>query len=99
MSVAQTRLMTRTNSVGERNIIKHSRIFFGSGGAAASAPRYHHTQTVASVTWTIAHNLGYLPVIQFFDNGNIEFDCYCENGTLVSTGRMSAAIAGYAECR
>ena len=39
------------------------------GGAA-----YVHSQTSSSATWTINHNLGYVPSIELFDSGSQEIE-------------------------
>lgn len=41
----------------------------GSSGAVAGVS-YIHTQSGASSTWTINHNLGFKPVIQLFNTGS-----------------------------
>ena len=46
-------------------------IFAGLGGASQT---YTHTQSTASATWTINHNLGFRPSIELFDAGGQEFD-------------------------
>jgi hypothetical protein len=42
-----------------------------SGGGTTA---YVHTQSVASATWTINHNLGYVPSVEVFDAGSQEVD-------------------------
>jgi hypothetical protein len=43
-----------------------------NGGAGAAS--YLHTQSVASATWTVNHNLGREPVIQVLTAGGVEME-------------------------
>ena len=44
----------------------------GPPGAAAYA--YVHSQSSPSTTWTINHNLGYIPCVELFDSGSQEIE-------------------------
>jgi hypothetical protein len=64
-----------------------------SGGSS----RYVHTQSSASTTWTINHNLGYRPSVELLNSGGVEVD---GNVVHVSVNQVSVlftvAIAGTA---
>jgi hypothetical protein len=51
------------------------------------ALRYLHTQTVALDTWTVTHNLGYMPSITIIDSGGNEVE-----GNIVYTDVNSAVL-------
>lgn len=42
--------------------------------AADSGAAFVYTQSVAASTWTINHNLGYVPSVEVFDSGSNEVD-------------------------
>lgn len=69
--------------------------------AAAGSPgaSYVHTQSVASTTWTINHNLGFRPSIELLTVGGVEFQAdvvhVSENQALVY---LVVATAGSARC-
>lgn len=69
----------------------------GDDGAAAST--YLHTQSVASATWTINHNLGVNPVVSLYTVGGVEFDGQVThitaNQAVVS---LVTSVAGFARC-
>lgn len=64
---------------------------------AVLATSYHHIQNSASSTWTINHNLHFLPNVTVFDSGGTQVE-----GNIVHTNvnsltiSFSAAIAGNA---
>src|SRR5882672_10064856 len=97
MSIARTRLLTRTNSIGSRNVIKHSRVFFGSG-SAATVPRAKFVFGSNLTTWPLPHNFGYEPTIQCFDEGNKEIEGEITNGPLTSSVSFVIPSRGYAIC-
>ena len=41
---------------------------------AAGQTSYVHTQSSAASTWTINHNLGFIPSVELFTTGGAEFD-------------------------
>lgn len=43
----------------------------GIGGTGHQSARYEHTQSVAASTWTVNHNLGYLPLVQALSVGGM----------------------------
>lgn len=40
----------------------------------AGAPAFIYTQSSPSTTWTINHNLGYIPSVELFDTGSQEIE-------------------------
>lgn len=71
----------------------------GPPGTSTEGGGYLHTQTSASTTWTINHNLGFKPAIELLDAGGGEFDA-----DIVHTSVNQAivycnpAAAGVARC-
>lgn len=64
------------------------------GGGAGAAT---HTQSVASATWTFAHNLGYNPSITTFMNDGTQFIAKVAHPDLnTSVITLAVAISGYA---
>lgn len=67
----------------------------GTSGAGG----YTHTQSAASATWTINHNLGRKPAVTLLTTGGVEFEGQVthtsDNQAVVS---LAAAIAGTARC-
>jgi hypothetical protein len=58
---------------------------------------YVHTQAVAASTWTINHNLGYVPSVEIFDSGSQEIEADVSNPTLNQTVIVfSVPLAGFA---
>jgi hypothetical protein len=64
----------------------------GSGGAS-----YVHTQSTPSATWTINHNLGFIPSTELFNSGSVEIEGEVThtsvNQTVVS---FQTTVAGFA---
>lgn len=62
----------------------------GSGG-------YIHTQSAASTTWTINHNMGFRPSVELLDSGSQEIDGDVShpsvNQTVVTLNPASAGLA------
>ena len=46
----------------------------GGGGGGGGAVNYLHTQSSASDTWTVNHNLGYRPVVSVRSPGGVEVE-------------------------
>lgn len=42
--------------------------------AVGAAPAYVHTQAAPDTTWTINHNLGFIPSVELLTAGGVEFD-------------------------
>jgi hypothetical protein len=58
---------------------------------------YQHTQSAASTTWTIAHNLNFFPNVTVIDSGGSMVEAnvtYTNNANLTIT--FSSAISGVA---
>ena len=53
---------------------------------------YVHNQSLASLVWTINHNLGYVPSVELFDAGSQEFDAEVSHPT-VNQAVISLTIA------
>ena len=79
------------------------RISVSSGGGGLSPAdipplvSYAHTQSAASATWTIAHNLGFFPNVTVVDSGGnlVEANVtYTNNANLTIV--LSSAISGVA---
>lgn len=64
----------------------------GSGGSS-----YTHTQSSAASTWTINHNLGYIPSTELFNSGSVEVEGEVShpsnNQTIVS---FATPVSGFA---
>lgn len=69
------------------------------GGLGAGGSAYLHTQSSASSTWTINHNLGFKPAVELIDSGGAEFSAEIVH-TTVNTAIVSltAPTAGLARC-
>ncbi|WP_454262133.1 hypothetical protein [Pseudoxanthomonas mexicana] len=67
------------------------------GAPGANGAGYTHEQFVASTTWTIAHNLGFRPAVELYDEGGQEFSADIghlnENTVIVTT---VTPVAGFA---
>ena len=63
----------------------------GPAGPVTGATAYVHTQTIASATWTINHNLGRKVVLQVFSSGWSEVDAEWVN---VNTNQVVVVFAG-----
>ena len=59
----------------------------GPSGAPGGSS-YLHTQSSASATWTINHNLGYNPIVALFTAGNVEFQ-----GTITHTSVNQTVVS------
>ncbi len=67
--------------------------------AAASAAGFDFTQSGASSTWTINHNLGRRPVVQLFTVGGVRFQAEIIHMSVnQAVVNLSSAIAGTARC-
>jgi hypothetical protein len=55
----------------------------GPSGDIASG--YHFTQSTASSTWTINHNLGYIPGVEVLDSGSQEIEADVSHLTINTT--------------
>ncbi|MGH8710131.1 MAG: hypothetical protein ACREVA_02250 [Burkholderiales bacterium] len=71
------------------------------GPATASAVGisigYNFTQSVASTTWTIAHNLGYYPAVMTFTLGGIAITAFIQHISLnVTIITFNTSTAGFA---
>lgn len=58
---------------------------------------YVHTQASASSSWTIAHNLGYIPSVYLYTTGGLEFEgavIHVSNNVCIVT--LNVPLAGYA---
>lgn len=51
----------------------------GPPGPSGSAAAYVHTQSSASTTWTINHNLGFVPSVSLYTVGGVEFEAEVVN--------------------
>lgn len=87
--------------------------FYGSGSQVTPAPptssgptippeeieifSYVHTQSSASSSWTVAHNLGYIPSVYLYTTGGVEFEgsvVHISSNVCIIT--LNAPLAGYA---
>lgn len=58
---------------------------------------YVWTQSTPASTWTIAHNLGYVPSVEIFDSGSQEIEADVSHPSVnVTTILFSLPIAGFA---
>jgi len=58
---------------------------------------YKHTQSPASATWTIIHNLGFEPQTQVFSSGGVKIEAFVQNLSLNTTQIIfSSPFSGYA---
>lgn len=58
---------------------------------------YKHTQTTASLTWTIVHNLNFEPQTQVFSLGGVKVEAFVQNLSLNTTQIIfSSSFSGYA---
>lgn len=68
----------------------------GPQGPAGSGA-YIHTQSAASTTWTINHNMGFRPSVELLDSGSQEIDGEVShpsvNQTVVTLNPASAGLA------
>lgn len=68
-----------------------------SGSPVPALSTYVHTQSSASATWTINHNLGFKPSVELFSSGSQEIE-----GDVVHTSNnqtmvyFTASITGFA---
>jgi hypothetical protein len=71
----------------------------GPAGPAGGVIRYVHTQSTASTTWTVNHNLGSRPLIAVFSAGGVEVDAsilhISNNQAQIS---FNTAVTGTATC-
>jgi len=69
----------------------------GSGGGSVAG--FLFEQDDPSTTWTIAHNLGYKPVVSLYSVGSVEFEgqiTHLSDNVLVVN--LVSAMAGFARC-
>ena len=67
------------------------------GAPGPSGAGYTHTQSVASTTWTINHNLGYRPSVELIDAGGNEFSAEVAHPSLnTAVVTIKVAVAGTA---
>lgn len=63
----------------------------------AGSASYNHTQSSASNTWVINHNLGYKPVVQVYSVGGAEVEAEILHSTINQVQVLfNASYAGYA---
>jgi len=68
----------------------------GPQGPAGSGA-YIHTQSAASTTWTINHNMGFRPSVELLDSGSQEIDGEISHPTINQTiVRLNPASTGIA---
>lgn len=60
--------------------------------------RYDHAQPVASVLWTVNHNLGFLPQVQALTVGGVVMLCESVVTTTQAFMYFDSAVAGSAVC-
>lgn len=66
-------------------------------GDPGTSGSYVHTQSTPSNNWIINHNLGYNPIVQVFNSGNMEIDCAIVHVTNNQVQiPLVSAISGYA---
>jgi hypothetical protein len=58
--------------------------------------RFVHNQTIPSATWTINHNLGYIPDVTLFTVGGAEFEADIVSTTTQSIVTLLTPQAGFA---
>jgi hypothetical protein len=68
---------------------------------AATAPKYRHNQTAPATTWTVNHNLGFVPQVEVFNAGSVRLPLAAvSNPTLNQTIiTFNAATSGFALCQ
>lgn len=68
---------------------------------AATAPKYRHNQPVPATTWTVNHNLGFVPQVQVFSAGSVHLPfAAVTNPTLnQSVIAFNAARSGFVICQ
>lgn len=60
--------------------------------------RYDHAQPVASVLWTINHNLGFIPQVQALTVGGVVMFCESVVTTTQVVMYFDSAVSGSAVC-
>lgn len=72
-------------------------VFPPSVAVREESPTYIHTQSTASILWTIPHNLGYQPHVSLTTLGGVEFDAEVRHtSNNVTEVHHKVAIAGQA---
>lgn len=67
------------------------------GSPGEGSAFYKHTQSPASATWTIIHNLGFEPQTQVFSSGGVKIEAFVQNLSLNTTQIIfSSPFSGYA---
>lgn len=65
--------------------------------AADQGAAYVFTQSTASATWTINHNLGYVPSVEVFDSGSQEIEADVSHSSVNTTTILfTVPVAGFA---
>ena len=63
----------------------------------AGAGAFVYTQSSPSTTWTINHNLGYIPSVELFDTGSQEIEATVSHTSINQTViLLTIATAGFA---
>lgn len=68
---------------------------------AATAPKYRHDQPAPATTWTVNHNLGFVPQVEVFSAGSVRLPLAAignptVNQTIIT---FNAARSGFAICQ
>ena len=68
---------------------------------AATAPRYRHDQTVPATTWTVNHNLGFVPQVEVYNAGSqrLPLAAVANPNVNQSIITFNAATSGFALCQ
>jgi hypothetical protein len=70
----------------------------GVSGSSSGAS-YTHSQSSASASWTVAHNLGFRPVVAVYTTGGVEMEADVRHQSAnVLTINFASAQSGYARC-
>lgn len=73
--------------------------FLVGGGGSGSVVGFVFEQSSPSTTWTIAHNLGYKPVVSLYSVGSVEFEGQVTHlSSNVCVVNLVTAMAGFARC-
>jgi len=69
------------------------------GDEGPTGTGYTHTQSSASTTWTVNHNLGVRPLVSVTDTGGSQVECDVVHTSLNQVVLyFNAALAGVARC-
>jgi hypothetical protein len=87
----------RNHLVALCKYIQPGAVIIGTPVTQPSELGYVHTQSVASTTWIINHNLGYIPSVELVDAAGVEFNATVThtnvNQTIVTILVATAGIA------